>query len=85
MSSGGNQTLVPCVATQNIVFNERGPRRLISEFHIELHMYSNFTTCHYKSNSVLNLYRLVSFKTFVLQVVVSKVEINCSCALLKSV
>jgi len=76
LSSGGNQTLVSCVASQNIVFNERGSRRLISEFHIELHMYSYFTACRYKSNSVRNLYRIFAFKTFFLQVVVSKVEIN---------
>jgi hypothetical protein len=53
-----------------------GIGRLISEFHIELQMYSKFTACHYKSNSVQKLYRLLSFQIFVPQNVASEVKID---------
>jgi len=43
------------------------PRRLISIFRIEVHMYSKFTTCHYKPNFVQKMYRLFSFTNFFLQ------------------
>jgi hypothetical protein len=73
---GGTKPLF-LVSRLRTLFSMSGePRRLISEFYIELHMYSHFTACRYKHNFVQKLYRLFLFTTFFLQAVVSKVEIN---------